>query len=325
MTSRGRRRPRHCRRGHLDLIKPLDDPSLPWLGTLIGVPVLGFYYWGLNQYIVQRILGAKDLKNARWGAMLGGGLKLLPLFIMVLPGAFAYTLYPDLPNGDMVFPTLVTDLLPIGVVGIVLAGLVAAIMSSIDSTLNSASTLIVIDFVKPNKPDITSKETARVGRYTTFILMLFAALWAPQIREFPGIWDYLQQMLSFLVPPVVAIFLTGVFWQKVNGPAAFGTLVGGHVLSLAVFLLSTDGLIFETALIDLHFTIIAGLLTFLCTGLVIFITLVTDAEPTAEQLDDLTWGSRAVEIPDDLTWYQDYRIQAAFVLSLTVAMLVVFW
>ena len=311
--------------GHLDLIKPLDDPSLPWLGTLIGVPILGFYYWGLNQYIVQRILGAKDLKNARWGAMLGGGLKLLPLFIMVLPGAFAYTLYPDLPNGDMVFPTLVTDLLPIGVVGIVLAGLVAAIMSSIDSTLNSASTLIVIDFVKPNKPDITSKETARIGRYTTFILMLFAALWAPQIREFPGIWDYLQQMLSFLVPPVVAIFLTGVFWQKVNGPAAFGTLVGGHVLSLAVFLLSTDGLIFETALIDLHFTIIAGLLTFLCTGLVIFITLVTDAEPTAEQLDDLTWGSRAVEIPDDLTWYQDYRIQAAFVLSLTVAMLVVFW
>jgi SSS family solute:Na+ symporter len=155
--------------------------------------------------------------------------------------------------------------------------------------------------------------------------MLFAALWAPQIREFPGIWDYLQQMLSFLVPPVVAIFLLGVFWQKVNGPAAFGTLIGGHILSLAVFLLSTDGIIFEEALIDLHFTIIAGLLTFLCMGLVVFITLSTDAEPTAEQLDDLTWAGRATEVPEEFEWYQDYRIQAAFVLSLTVAMLVVFW
>jgi len=311
--------------GHLDLIKPLDDESLPWLGTLIGVPILGFYYWGLNQYIVQRILGAKDLKNARWGAMLGGGLKLLPLFIMVLPGAFAFTLYPDLPQGDMVFPTLVTDLLPIGVVGIVLAGLVAAIMSSIDSTLNSASTLIVIDFVKPKRPDITPQQTATIGRITTIVLMLFAALWAPQIREFPGLWDYLQSMLAYLVPPVVAIFLLGIFWQRMNGPAAFSTLVGGHVLSLTVFLLATDGILFESAPIDLHFTIIAGILTFLCMGLVVFVTLMTDTEPTAEQLDDLTWSGRAVEIHEDLAFYQDYRFQAAFVLSLTVAMLVVFW
>lgn len=115
--------------GHLSLIRPMDSPGLPWLGTLISVPVLGFYYWGLNQYIIQRVLGAKDLDNARWGAMLGTALKLLPLFIMVLPGAFALELFPNLSNPDLVFPTLVT-VLPVGIVGLVLAGLIAAIMSS---------------------------------------------------------------------------------------------------------------------------------------------------------------------------------------------------
>jgi len=179
--------------------------------------------------------------------------------------------------------------------------------------------------VKPNRPDITPKETATIGRITTIVLMLFAALWAPQIREFPGLWDYLQSMLSYLVPPVVAIFLLGIFWQRTNGTAAFGTLLGGHLLSLVVFLLATDGILFETAPIDLHFTIIAGVLTFLCMGLVVFVTLSTTGEPTAEQLDDLTWRGRATEIPEQFAWYQDYRVQAAVVLSLTVAMIVVFW
>lgn len=310
---------------HLSLIRPIDDDSLPWLGTLIGVPILGFYYWGLNQYIVQRILGAKNLKHARWGAMLGGALKLLPLFIMVLPGAFALTLYPNLASPDMVFPTLVTDLLPVGVVGIVLAGLVAAIMSSIDSTLNSASTLITIDFIKPNRPNLTPKQVGTIGRWTTLVLMLFAALWAPQIREFPGLWNYIQSMLAYITPPVVAVFLLGIFWQRTNGSGAFITLVGGHLLSLTVFLFTQDGLIMEDAPIDLHFTIIAGVLTGLCILLLIGATLLTSEEPTEEQLDDLTWSSRAASIPEQFAWYQDYRVQAVVVIGLTIAMVIAFW
>jgi SSS family solute:Na+ symporter len=311
--------------GHLSLIRPMDDPGVPWLGTLIGVPVLGFYYWGLNQYIIQRVLGAKDLQNARWGAMLGGALKLLPLFIMVLPGAFAFSLYPDLANPDAVFPTLVTDLLPVGVLGIVMAGLIAAIMSSIDSTLNSASTLITIDFIKPNRPDITPQETGRIGRIATIVLMLAAAAWAPFIREFPGLWSYIQAMLAYLVPPVVAVFLLGVFWQRTNGTAAFTTLVGGHVLSLLVFLHAQDGILYDDAPIDLHFTIIAGVLTGLCIALLIGATLVVGEEPSEEQLHDLTWQSRVVDVPEELSWYKDFRYQSAAVLGLTAIMLYVFW
>jgi len=227
---------------HLSLMRPMDAEGLPWLGTLVGVPILGFCYWGLNQYIVQRILGARNLKNARWGAMLGGFLKLLPLFIMVLPGAFALQLYPDLGNPDQVFPTLMTDLLPVEIVGIVMAGLIAAIMSTIDSTLNSASTLITIDFIKPGRESLSPEETGRIGRITTIVLMLVAAAWAPMIRYFPGLWSYIQSVLSYLVPPVVTVFLLGVFWPRTNGNGALATLIGGHALSLVVFVLSQMGL-----------------------------------------------------------------------------------
>lgn len=185
----------------LSKIRPLDDPALPWLGTLIGVPVLGFYYWATNQYIVQRVLGAKDIKNARWGAMLGGTLKLTALFIMVLPGVMAFSVFPNLDDPDMVFPTMVANVLPIGITGLVLAGLISAILSSIDSTLNSASTLITMDFVKPKNPNITNEQTARIGRITTLVLMVVAVLWAPNIANFEGIFAYIQQAFSYIVPP----------------------------------------------------------------------------------------------------------------------------
>jgi len=311
--------------GHLSLMRPMDSEGLPWLGTFIGVPILGFYYWGLNQYIVQRILGARDLNNARWGALLGGFLKLLPLFIMVLPGAFAFTLYPDLSSPDMVFPTLVTDLLPVGAVGIVLAGLIAAIMSTIDSTLNSASTLITIDFVKPLWPDLTPSQVGSIGRYTTIILMLFAAVWAPQIREFPGLWSYIQSVLSYLVPPVVAVFLLGVFWPRTNGSGAFATLLGGHTLSIVVFLFAQDGILYKNAPIDLHFTIIAGILTALCVLLLVVTTLTLEEAPAEEKIADLTWANRELEMAESLPWYKNYKIQAGVVLGITVAMIVVFW
>jgi SSS family solute:Na+ symporter len=238
---------------------------------------------------------------------------------MVLPGAFALQLYPDLGNPDQVFPTLVTDLLPVGAVGIVMAGLIAAIMSTIDSTLNSASTLITIDFIKPRRPDLTPEQIGRIGRIATLVLMLLAAAWAPMIRYFPGLWSYIQSVLSYLVPPVVAIFLLGVFWPRTNGQGAFVTLIGGHALSLFVFVLSQMGVI------ELHFTIIAGLLTVLCVLLLVVATLTLGEAPAPEKIDDLTWANRAPAEAAAFPWYKNYRVHAAVVLSLTAVMIVAFW
>ena len=177
---------------------------MPWPGLLTGVFLLGFYFWTNNQFMAQRVLGAKSVDHGRWGAIFAGFLKLPIIFIMVLPGTFARTLYPGLENPDLAFPTMMFDLLPVGVRGLIMVALVAAIMSSVDSTLNSASTLVTMDFVKKLRPNADKKTLLWTGRITTFIFMVFAAAWAPQVVKFPSIWQYLQQVLAYLAPPVVA-------------------------------------------------------------------------------------------------------------------------
>jgi len=153
--------------GHLSLIRPLDDPGIPWLGTLIGIPAIGVFYWVMNQYIVQRVLGAKTAWHASAGAIFAGALKLLPLFIMVLPGALALPLFPGLARADLVYPKLVEAFLPPGLKGLVLAGLTAALMSSVASTLNSSATLLIHDFIVPKKPHLSPKALLNAGRLAT--------------------------------------------------------------------------------------------------------------------------------------------------------------
>jgi SSS family solute:Na+ symporter len=300
--------------GHLSLLRPLDDPLLPWLGTLIGVPVLGFYYWATNQYIVQRVLGARSVEHARWGANLGGLLKLLPLFIMVLPGAMASLIYPDLPNKDMVFPVLVTRLLPPGLMGLVLAGLIAAIMSSIDSTLNSASTLIVCDFLTPSGGKLEPKQVARYGRITTVVLMVVAAAWAPMIGNFQGLFSYIQQAFSYIVPPVVAVFVIGIFWRGGGARAAFRTLIVGHLICGAVFVMTLSGAL------KLHFTVIAGLLTL--GSMALFTSFAWLGKPEGAPSPESLWSPQLARA--GAPGLADYRLQAGVVLLLTVVMLVLF-
>jgi SSS family solute:Na+ symporter len=237
----------------LSLIRPLDDPALPWLGTLIGLPILGFYYWTMNQYVSQRLLGARDARTAGRGALLAAWLKLLPLFLMVLPGVMASALYTDLDRADTVFPRLVADFAPIGLSGLILAGLLAAIMSSVDSTLNSASTLIIVDFVQPRRTQLTAVQLAKLGRICVFVLVALAAVWAPMIDQFPGLFAYLQQTFSYVVPPLVAVFVLGLYTRLGARAALYGTL-SGHALSLLGFVGALSGLH------DIHFTIVAGLL-----------------------------------------------------------------
>ncbi|MCC5848719.1 MAG: sodium:solute symporter [Verrucomicrobia bacterium] len=301
--------------GHLSMMRPANDPDLPWPGMFTGVLLLGFYYWSMNQYIVQRVLGAKNMAHAQRGALLAGFLKLSPLFIMVLPGIMAVVLLPDLTDPDQVFPTLVREYLPVGVLGLVMAGLIAAIMSSIDSTLNSASTLVTLDFVKPRRENMTDKETARVGRICTFVFMILAAIWAPMIQYFEGLFDYLQQILTFAVPPVIILFVMGVFTHRGGGRTGIITLAGTHLVSLGLFIAQTTGLY------GLHFTYTAVLLTFVAAG-IFWIAALSEAKPDAEKLADLTWSNRAV-VPKG-PWYADSRFLAGVLLVLTALSILMF-
>lgn len=308
---------------HLSVVRPINDPVLPWPGLATGVVLLGFWYWVTNQYIVQRVLGARDLRNAQQGAMLGAALKLLPIFIMVLPGTMAISLYPDIAEADMVFPTLITRALPAGLTGLVLAGLIAAIMSSIDSTLNSSSTLIVHDFIARPGVTLSPERRRNIGRATTLILMLIAIAWAPMIENFRGLWSYLQQAFSIVVPPVAAIFLVGAFSKTVTGSAALWTLAIGHGIGLALFVGGQFGIW------PVHFTINVFLMTILSV-ILLFALSRGDAPPTTEQIEQGVWRpeiaiATQTGASGTSSVVYDPRLHAALVVAGMLLTLIAFW
>ena len=306
----------------ISLIRPIGDPGVPWPGLLLGIPLLGFYYWCTNQSIVQRMLSAKNIDHARWGALFAGLLKLPVLFLIVLPGTCALLLFPKLPRPDLVYPNLILQLLPTGLVGLVVAGFVAATMVSIASILNSASTLITMDVIKQFKPHLSDARVVRIGRICTAALLMVAVAWAPQLQLFPSLWQYLQAVLAYAVPPVVTLFLVGMFWRGANADGAAATMLLGSVCSFALFLV--NGVLGWT---HFHFLYAAPILTLLDIGILVSVSLSRPvraqaaSEATMWQLDI----SRAEQLRLRLMpLWQDYRWQAAALLALTATVVVIF-
>ncbi|MBS1261633.1 MAG: Sodium/glucose cotransporter [Calditrichaeota bacterium] len=307
----------------LSLVMPLSDDFLPWLGLITGVPLLGFYFWCTNQFMVQRVLSAKDVHHGRLGAIFAGFLKVPVIFIMVLPGTMARVFYPNLENPDMVYPMLMFDMLPIGLLGLVLAGFVAALMSQIDSTLNSASTLVTMDFVRRAKPDWDNRKLMIVGRWVTFIFMVLAALWAPQIQRFGSLFHYLQNVLAYITPPVVAVFIWGLFWNRANASGAIAALLSGFVVSIFLLL----GTIFAW-IPEIHFLYVAGILFVFSTVVLFAVSLVT-APPSEQVVREYTWSKRIFRQETrelrGLPWYANYRVLSVILLACTAVVVGMFW
>ncbi|MEM8558695.1 MAG: sodium:solute symporter [Bacteroidota bacterium] len=307
----------------LSLIHPLDvENGMPWLGLITGVFLLGFYFWTTNQFMVQRVLGAKNLDHGRWGALFGGLLKIPILFLMVLPGTFAIVLYPDIARPDQVFPTLLFDLLPGGFRALVLTAMLAAIMSSVDSTLNAASTLVTMDFIKKYRPATSPQALVRIGRTVTAVCMLFAIAWSPIITRFDTLWGYLQTTLAYVAPPALALFILGVFWRRATAPGAIAGLVAGHsAAALTLFYTIVSGL-------DFDFLYLAPLLLVISMITMVAVSLATPA-PAPEKVDGITWSpatwraeSKALE---GVPAWKNYRVQSLVLLILTAIVVVLFW
>jgi solute:Na+ symporter, SSS family len=297
------------------LIRPVHDPGVPWPGLLVGIPLLGFYYWCTNQSIVQRMLSAKNIEHARWGALFAGLLKLPILFLIVLPGTCALVLFPHLPRADMVYPNLILRVLPAGFIGLVVAGFIAATMVSISSMLNSASTLITMDVIKQFRPSLSDAQVVRIGKLSTAVLFMVAIAWAPQLQLFPSLWQYLQAVLSYAVPPIVAVFLAGMFWRGANADGAAAAMRWGSVAGLAFFLVNV---VFGWT--DLHFLYVAPILTALDLALIIGVSKASKVELSASSAATM-WTrdfskSEHLRLQRTAAW-QDYRIQSAVLLILT--------
>lgn len=240
------------------------------------------------------------------------------LLLAALAGVMAGALLPGLDNPDLVFPTLVSTLLPAGLSGLVFAGLLAALMSSIDSTLNSASALLTMDFMQPDRRGWSARRTAWVGRGCIVLFMLLAAAISPLISEFTGLFHYLQSALAYLVPPVVVIFLFGLFWRRTSASGAFATLLGGHAISALLFALSALGLL------TLHFTIVAGLLGAV-SAVILITTSLASPPPTDEQVRQFTFHAAQAAPAQGLRWWQDYRLHCVILLILVTAQLLAHW
>ncbi len=279
-----------------NLWRPGNDSNYPWTGLMFGAPILGVWYWCTDQFIVQRVLAAKDVSNARRGTLFAGFLKQLPIFIFVIPGVLAFAmgysglLTLDLDNPDMALPLLINDLLPIGVKGIVLAGLLAALMSSLSSAFNSCSTLITIDFYKKYFPDTSERRLVWVGQLATTALVVISLGYIPLMKvltESGGIIQYMQSVQAYISPPIAAAFLLGLFFKRINARGAivslwFGFAVG--VLRLIFEFLTKQGSIdpstnlFVYLLVDINFLHFALYLFLICSIILILASLTSPAQ-----------------------------------------------
>ncbi len=328
------------------LVRPNNDEFMPWWGLISGVALLGFYFWANNQFMVQRVLGAKDLNHGRWGALFAGFLKLPVIFIMVVPGVLALLLfnnldisglnYPlatggmcnnlaDCPN--LTYPVLLFQLLPTGVLGLVVAGLLAAMMSSVSATFNSASTLITMDFIREFKPELTSKQLVRSGQIATLVLVILASAWVPFIeRVSDSLWGYLQLVIAFTSPPVVSAFILGLFWKRANANGAFWSLIVGGIFAL--FMILSISFDIWPYLNDFHFLAKANIL-FLISVIIHVVVSLSTGKPEAEKVAEYTYKKELFTSETEelkaLPWYKNYRYLAVILLLLTTLIVVWFW
>ncbi|NCZ96583.1 MAG: sodium transporter [Verrucomicrobia bacterium] len=299
--------------GHLSLIRPLNDPSVPWPTLLLSLPLLGFYFWGLSQTMVQRTLSARDVNHGRWGNLLAAGLNFVIFFLMVLPGVAGRVLYPNLQKGDEVYPKLVFEMLPPGLLGLVLIGFIAAMTSVLTSVLNSAQTLVTMDLIKKARPDLTEKQQVFAGSVAGIVIITVAALWAPHIREFDSIVKYFQQLMSYLCPPVVAVFLCGLFWKRATATGAFVGLMAGFLLAVSLML----G-IKHTPLGGWNFLYVAPLIFLVSAAIIVGVSLLTDP-PGESAVRRFVWNSsfyreETAELAT-VPWYQNFRILSLLLLA----------
>jgi len=294
------------------LWRPLSDPQFPWLGIVIASPIIGIWYWCTDQYIVQRTLAAKDLKNARRATIWGAFLKVWPVMIFLIPGMIGWALYHKgllaIPttdgelNGDQIFPTLVSGLLPVGLRGLVVGGLLSALMSSLSSLFNSCATLFTVDIYEKICPGRSEKQLVKVGRYATAAVVVLGILWIPVMKwvNGGGLYVYLQSVQSYLAPPIASVFVIGLIWKRMNARGAIAgltigisiglikivvqALVGSHVVT-APWLVSFG---------NFNYLYFGGVLLVISCICIVVGTL-TGEKPSAENIAGLTFGSLTEE------------------------------
>jgi SSS family solute:Na+ symporter len=323
------------------------NDNYPWLGMLFCAPIIGLWYWCTDQYIVQRALGAPNERTARRGSICASFFKLLPVFIFIIPGMICFALAASgkIPaiqqtligqdgaiirdKAQTAFPMLVVTVLPAGIRGIVVAGLLAALMSSLSSVFNASSTLFTMDFYSKFRPKATQHQLVWVGRVATTIMVLIGLLWIPVIRGGKGLYDYLQGVQAYLAPPIFVVFFLGVFMKRLNSKGCLAALIVGFLLGL--FRLAVDtpvkliGVSYQQGsffwiMNNIFFQYYSLLIFIVCVVVMIVVSYLTEA-PSYEKISGLTYGTTTIEDQEKSrsSWTKADVIFSVILLAIIVA------
>jgi SSS family solute:Na+ symporter len=311
----------------LHVARPAGDPSgLAWYSILLGYPVLGIWYWCCDQTIVQRVLAAKDERHARLGPLFCAFLKIWPVFFFVLPGVLCVGLVQQGALGGQAPPSaadtytfLLTHLLPVGLKGLVAAAMLAAAMQTCSAALNSTATLVAYDLFKRHRPELSDHQLVSIGKLTTVLGTILAIICSPLFGHYTTIFEGINKLISYVAPPITAVFLLGVFWPRASGRSAFVTLLAGSGLGLAAFVVDWN----STRHRD--FMLIAFLLLAACLAIMI-VTSFWWPEPLKAEAKPLIWADWRQPLRGQAggRGLGDYRLAALAVVAIFVVLYVVF-
>ena len=329
-----------------NLIRSNGDPQYPWLGALVGSAIIGFWYWCTDQFIVQRVLSGKNEKEARRGTIFGAYLKLLPVFLFLIPGMIAFALHqqsgdflPMMANGhlntDAAFPTLVAKLLPAGVKGLIVCGILAALMSSLASLFNSSAMLFTIDFYKRFRPKTPEKRLVRIGQVATVVIVVLGILWIPIMRSIGDVlYLYLQDVQSVLAPGIAAAFLLGICWKRTTAKGGMWALIAGLIVGLTrlgakvAYTVNPDApdCLFKAVFFDYNWLFFCGWMLVFCLAVAFFVSLFTKA-PSAEKTRGLVFGTSTPEqrAATRASWGTWDVVHTVIILGITIAFYIYFW
>lgn len=329
-----------------NLIRNNGDANYPWLGALIGSAVIGFWYWCTDQFIVQRVLSGKNEKESRRGTIFGAYLKLLPVFLFLIPGMIAFALSHEgiMVNGEMfklstpdaAFPTLVARLLPAGVKGLIVCGILAALMSSLASLFNSSSALFTIDFYQRYHPNTEPKKLVRIGQVATVVIVLLGILWIPVMRSMGDVlYNYLQEVQSVLAPGIAAAFLMGIVWKRASAQGGMWGLIAGLVIGLTRLSakiwydfnpVEGDHSYFQYVFYDCNWLFFCGWMLLFCIAVVFVVSLFTKA-PDSAKIQGLVFGTSTPEqrLATRQSWNAWDIVNTVIILGITVAFYIYFW
>jgi SSS family solute:Na+ symporter len=324
------------------------NDNYPWLSMLFCAPVIGLWYWCTDQYIVQRALGAPNETEARRGSIFAAMLKLLPVFIFIIPGMICFALAASgknaalqqllvdangqviRENAQAAFPQLVANVLPTGVRGMVVAGLLAALMSSLAGVFNASATLFTIDFYAKLYPKVSQEQLVWIGRVATGVMILIGLLWIPVIRNSKGLYDYLQGVQAYLAPPIFVVFFLGVFWKRLNGPGCLAALIVGFLLGLFRLAVDTpvkliDNFHYEEGSFlwivnNMFFQYYSIVILIVCAITMVGVSFITKA-PDYKAIEGLTFGTTTAEHREESrrSWGTVDVVASALVLVAIVA------